>query len=309
MVRYVLVLVVLSGALGAAAQVPNFSSRSEFVVVDVTVKDKKGGYVQGLSRDSFKIFEDGRPQTVQVFTNEDAPVTVGLVIDNSSSMQPNRDRVITAAAAFAHASHPEDELCALTFNERVRPVLPADSPFAQGAALLREALIRGITAQGRTALYDGIAAGLSYVGKGHYERRVLVLVGDGGDNASTTTFADVLRQIERLNTVVYTVALIDPVDSDADPKRLARIARTSGGESFAPRDASQVTEVLQRIALDIRRTYTIGYVSTNTARDGTFRRLRVVVDPPDHRAVRVRTRAGYVADGSTEKEASAPHEP
>jgi len=119
---------------------PVFSTESDLVVVHATIKDRGGAYVTGLTRDAFAILEDGRPQNAQLFTGEDAPVTVGLLIDSSGSMQPNRERVIAAAAAFAKASHPNDELFALAFNDSVLAALPPTAPFTSDVAVLQEAL-------------------------------------------------------------------------------------------------------------------------------------------------------------------------
>ena len=274
---------------------PLFYSRSDLVVLHVTVRDKGGAYVAGLSRDTFRVLEDGRPQPITFFTSEDRPVTFGLLIDGSGSMQANRDLVVTAAASFAAASNPDDEMCALLFNEHVYPVLPPGAPFTSDVGVLREALARTISARGRTALYDAVSAGLDHLDRGRYEWKILVLLGDGADNASQTTFMDVIAKIERSNTAIHSIALVDPVDRDAKPKRLEQMSRASGGEAFTPRDVRHVTDALRQIALDIRRTYTIGYVPMNAARDGALRRLQVVVDAPDRRSVVVRSRAGYVA--------------
>jgi VWFA-related protein len=288
-----LVILPLSETVGQDR--PVFSTESDLVVVHATIKDRDGAYVTGLTRDAFAILEDGRPQNAQLFTSEDAPVTVGLLIDSSGSMQPNRDRVIAAAAAFAESSHPSDELFALAFNDSVRAALPPTAPFTSDVAILQYALTNTIRAYGRTALFDAIAAGLDYLGRGRHERRVLVIVSDGGDNASQTTFEEVVTKTQASNAVIYTVALVDPVERDTNPGLLRRIAQANGGEAFAPRNADDITEVLQHIARDIRHTYTLGYVSTNSARDGAFRRIRLIVHSPDRRRLVVRTRSGYLA--------------
>ena len=275
---------------------PVFSTESDLVVLHATIKDRSGAYVTGLTRDAFAILEDGRPQTPQLFTSEDAPVTVGLLIDSSGSMQPNRDRVIAAATTFAEASHAGDELFALAFNDSVSAVLPPTAPFTSDVAVLQDALKNTIRAYGRTALFDAIAAGLEYLGRGSHERRVLVIVSDGGDNASQTTLDEVVTRTQASNAVIYTVALADPVDRDANPALLGRIAQANGGEAFAPKNVEDITEVLQHIARDIRHTYTIGYVSTNTVRDGAFRQIRLIVHSPDRRRLAVRTRVGYLAN-------------
>jgi Ca-activated chloride channel family protein len=288
-------LLSLPSSVMVAQDRPVFSTGSDLVVVHATITDRGGAYVTGLTRDAFAILEDGRPQNAQLFTSEDAPVTVGLLIDSSGSMQPNRNRVIAAAAAFAEASHPSDELFALAFNDSVSAALPPPAPFTSDAGVLQDALAHTIRAYGRTALFDAIAAGLDYLGRGRHERRVLVIVSDGGDNASHTTFEEVVTKTQASNAVIYSVALVDPVERDTNPGLLRRIAQANGGEAFAPRNADDITEVLQRIARDIRHTYTLGYESTNSARDGAFRRIRLIVQSPDRRRLVVRTRSGYLA--------------
>jgi VWFA-related protein len=273
---------------------PVFSARSELVVLHVMVKDRKGAYVSGLGPEAFTVFEDGQPQLIQFFATQDAPVTVGLLVDSSGSMLPLRDRVIAAAGLFADTSNPEDEIFALAFNEDVRAALPREAPFTGDADTLRTALARTISARGRTALYDAMLAGLKYVATGGHLRKVLVVISDGGDNASTTTLEQVLQQIRIANTVIYGIALIDPVDRDANPRRLKQFADTSGGEAFQPRDVAQIGDVFEHIARDIRNTYTIGYVPDDVTRDGRFRRIRVAVNLPGRPALSVRTRQGYV---------------
>jgi VWFA-related protein len=274
---------------------PAFSSHSELVVLHATITDQAGAYVTGLTREAFAILEDGQPQSPQLFASDEAPVTVGLLVDSSGSMQPNRERVIAAVAAFAEARHPRDELFALAFNDRITAALPPTAPFTSDVAVLQAGLGQAIHTSGRTALFDGIVAGLDYLGRGHHERRVLVIVSDGADNASSATFEEVVAKTRASNVVVYTVALVDPVDRSGNPGLLKRIAQANGGDGFAPNNVGDISEVLQRIARDIRHTYTIGYVSTNPARDGAFRQIRLVVRSPDRRRLVVRTRSGYLA--------------
>jgi VWFA-related protein len=278
----------------AAQEAPVFTSESALVVLHVTVKDKQGRYVGGLSRDAFDIFEDGRPQAISFFTAEDAPVTVGLLIDSSGSMYANRDLVVAAATAFVERSNPRDEVFGLTFNESVQPALPPGTQFTSDSQVLRRALADTIKARGRTALYDAIADGIDYLADGQYERKVLVVVSDGGDNASETTFDQILEKVQSSNVVIHAVALIDPGDPDSNPKRLRQLAEASGGIAFRPGDAGEVRDALQRVALDIRSAYTVGYAPADTATGG-FRRIRAGVRAPSAKGVVVRTRAGYMA--------------
>lgn len=285
-------------ATGLRAQqegVPIFSADSELVVLQVTVTDNRGAYVDGLSRDAFGVIEDGVPQTVRFFADADTPVTVGLLVDSSGSMYANRRLVIAGAASFADASHPRDEIFALAFNETVRPALPSTSPFTSDGTVLRAALERVIAARGRTALYDAIAAGVDYLGRGTRQRKVLVVLSDGADNASRITREAAVRQAQASNAAIYTIALVDPAARDANPALLRDLARESGGESFRPDEPGEIAAAFDRIARDIRRTYTLGYIPSNSAHDGAFRRVRVVVTAPPGRSLVVRSRAGYTA--------------
>jgi Ca-activated chloride channel family protein len=274
---------------------PLFSTTTQLVVLNVTVADRKGRYVGGLSKDAFWVFEDAQSQTISLFASEDAPVTVGLLIDSSGSMRSNLGPVIAAAVPFVEISNPADEVFALTFNDDVRAVLPAGTLFTNDAGRLRDALSRAVVARGRTALYDAIAQGLVYASKGSHARKVLVIVSDGGDNASDATFDQILRDALRSNVVIYTVGLIDELDTDADPKRLKQLAETTGGEAFRPRDVRQITTLLPQIARDLRHAYTIGYVPAPSNRSETFRRVRVAARSSTGEPLVVRTRAGYLA--------------
>jgi Mg-chelatase subunit ChlD len=280
---------------------PVFSADSELVVLHVTVKDRRGAYVAGLPQEASSVVEDGLAQTVRFFTDTDTPVTVVLLVDSSASMHPNRRLVISGAASFAEASSPRDEIFALAFNEDVYPVLPPTAPFTNDSTVLRAALEHHVSARGRTALYDAITTGVDYLSRGTRERKVLVVLSDGGDNASHATQEASVRRALASNAVIYTIALIIPGVGDANPTLLKELAQASGGESFRPDGPSEISGALGQIARDIRHTYTIGYTSTNTAHDGAFRRVRVVVRAPPGRRLLVRSRAGYLA-GTTKVE-------
>lgn len=292
------------GSIALAQDRPQFKTESELVVLHVTVTDRSGSYISGLPAQAFRVIDESRPQTPRFFLTEDAPVTVGLLIDSSGSMGPVRDRVIAAAAEFVASGNPQDEVFALVFNDDVRPVLTGGRPFTSDADTLRNALSSAFEPRGRTALYDAVAHGLAYVANGTRDRRVLVVLSDGGDNASKANFNDVLTGVQASNTVIYTVALADPLDPDANPKRLGRLAETSGGEAFAPRDVAEVRRAFQQISRDVRHSYTIGYEPLHPDSHASFHRVRVDVKSPDGRGLRVRSRAGYLigrADARTDE--------
>src|SRR5262245_20793727 len=222
--RWVVVVALAAGAaLGGAAQEPaQFSSATDLVVLHVNVKDRHGAYVTDLRQESFTVFEDGRPQTIRFFAKEDAPVTMGLLVDSSASMFERRDEVIAAAAAFTAASNPQDELFALLFNERVRPTIAGNSPFTNDRDFFRFALARIFVPSGRTALFDAVNAGLEYLRGGRYQRHGLVLISDGGDNASRMTFEEAIARTQASSALVYTVAVSDHGGPRGNPKLLER---------------------------------------------------------------------------------------
>jgi Ca-activated chloride channel family protein len=275
---------------------PVFSAESELVVLHVTIRDRKGAYVSGLKQDAFAVVEEGQAQSVHFFSDTDTPVTVGLLVDGSASMYGNRSLAVAGAAAFAEASGREDELFALAFNEVVSPALPPDMPFTGDSGVLRAGLERTIIARGRTALYDAISAGVDYLARGSRERKVLVVLSDGGDNASRTSRDRAVQKAQSSNAVIYTIALIEPGMRGTNPQLLEELSDSTGGRFFRPSSARDLPAILEQIATEIRNTYTIGYAPTNTARDGGFRRVRVVVTAPPGRPLVVRSRTGYVAD-------------
>lgn len=287
----------------APAEQPVFKAESQLVVLHVSVRDRGGRYVSGLSRDAFTVIDDGQPQDVTLFSGIDVPASIGLVIDNSNSMAASRERVVAAAVALARNSHSQDEVFALAVNEHVReawaPAVIATTRLDQFAAAMESA----ITARGMTALYDGVAEGLRRVRRGVHTRQVLILVSDGGDNASTTTENEIVRDARAADAVIYTVGLIDPLVRDGNPGLLRRLARETGGESFQPRNLDDVPPTLERIARDIRSAYTLAYTPTAAAghASGPRRRtVRVYVRAPDGQVLRVRTRDGYFADGGSQ---------
>ena len=269
----------------------DFSSAVDAVTLNVRVT-RDGAYVGGLAASAFTVLEDGTPQTITLFASQDTPATVGVIVDSSISVYAMRDTLVEGASALAASANPGDEFFGIAFNEESWPVLPVRQPFTSDVNVLRDALNVGIRPRGRTGLYDAIAAGLRYAARGSLSRRVLVVVSDGGDNASHATLAQVIAATRASDVVLYAVALIDPIDDEARPDVLKHLAAQSGGESFVARNATEVRAAIERIARDIRHTYTLGYVPPNAA-DGAFHRLRVVVASPDRRRVVVSTRDGY----------------
>jgi Ca-activated chloride channel homolog len=298
----VALLAIASAQLTAQQPKPTFSSESQVVVLHVAVRDKKGGYVGGLGQEAFHIVENKQNQAISFFSSQDAPVTVGLLVDSSGSMGPNREMVIAASMAFARTSNPQDEIFVLGFNEQINRPLPPDAPFTSDMPTLQRALMRAITAIGQTAIYNAVNEGLRYVSKGSFDRQILVVVSDGGDNASATTRAQVLASAQASNAVIYTVALVDPLDTEADPGFLAQLSQLTGGQAFRPKNIAGVGDVLQQISRDIRNMYTIGYVpaATIAARKSQLRPVSVDAVLPTGQKLKVRTRRAYLIGDAEE---------
>ncbi|MGO4879671.1 MAG: VWA domain-containing protein [Bryobacteraceae bacterium] len=273
------------------------------VVLPATVTDRQGGFVSNLREQDFQVYEDGRPQPIRLFRNEDVPVTVGLVVDQSASMRPKLADVSAAARSFVASSNRDDEMFVVNFNEKVSLGLPSAIRFTNNTVLLENAITTR-PAGGQTALYDAIAKGLEELQAGSRDKKVLIVVSDGGDNASTRRLAQVMRLAEQSSAVIYTIGVFDEDDPDRNPGVLKRLAQATGGEAFLPNQLSEVRPICERIARDIRHQYTIGYVPTNPASNGAYRAIRVIARVKGHE-LSVRTRTGYIAGGEPKPDEKA----
>lgn len=264
------------------------------VVLHATAHDHKGVLVSGLNKEQFQIYEDGVLQAIKYFSHQDVPVTVGLVIDNSGSMGKKRAEVIAASLAFARSSNPHDQIFVVNFNEHVRFALPGAAPFTDQAPQLEIALSTIITS-GQTALYDAVAAALEQLKKGDRDKKVLIVISDGGDNASRHTLVQIMALARYSDAIIYTIGLFDDEDDDRNPHVLRQLAADTGGDVFLPRSLKEAIPICERIARDIRNQYTIAYVPANRLRDGSYRNIQVKASAPGHGHLLVRTRAGYYA--------------
>lgn len=272
----------------------DFTIRSDvrLVLLDVSVSDRRGSSVSRLSKENFQVLENGRPQRISIFAKEDLPVTVGILVDESFSMTPKRNEVLTAAQTFIEESNPHDEVFVLNFNDRVTRGLPEPMLFSDDIQQLRSALHRGVP-QGKTALYDAIAAGLEQLKLGRRDKKTLIAISDGGDNASRHKRGEVVDLVERSASTVYTIGLYDREDPDRDPGLLKSLARISGGEAYFPASAAGMVPVCRRIANDIRARYTIGYLPPAQNGAGSLRHIRVRVTAPGRTGLTARTRSIY----------------
>jgi Ca-activated chloride channel family protein len=278
-------------------QVGPYAIRSnvDLVVLRASVRDHRGAPVFGLTQENFQVYEDKVLQQIEFFSHEDIPVTAGLVIDNSGSMRRKRSDVIGAALAFARSSNPKDEIFVVNFNEHVSMGLPANSPFTSNVAQLETALSRNVIT-GMTALYDAIAAALEQLRKGKWDKKVLIVVSDGGDNASKRNLAQVMWMVNQSNAAIYTMGIFDQNDEDRNPRVLQRLSRASGGEAFFPKTLQEILPICEQIAHVLRSQYTISFIPPNKKQDGTYRVIEVKArDMSGGRRLSVITRAGYSA--------------
>jgi VWFA-related protein len=265
------------------------------VVMPATVTDRQRGFVSNLVEGDFEVYENGVRQHIRLFRNEDIPVTVGLVVDQSTSMLPKLAEVSAAAQTFVRSSNPQDEMFVVNFNEHVSLGLPGAVRFTNNTVELANAIVVR-PAGGQTALYDAIAKALVELQAGSRDKKVLIVVSDGGDNASVRNLAQVMELAGQSSAVIYTIGVFDEDDQDRNPSVLKRLARATGGEAFFPGQISEVAPICDRIARDIRHQYTIGYVPTNLTRSGVYRSIRVVAREEGHQ-LSVRTRTGYIFGG------------
>jgi Ca-activated chloride channel family protein len=265
---------------------------TELVSLTVTVTDKQGRYVPGLDRGAFAVYEDDVRQEISFFSDRDAPASVGVVFDVSGSMRGEKIlRARDALARFIQTSHPEDEYSLIGFNGSAKLLLDRTR---DSEALIAQ--FGHINPQGNTALYDAVAFGLDALVHSRYAKRALIVISDGEDNKSRSTFNQVKRKSQESGVTIYTI-LIGPLPPRSNSGMIMdQLASASGGKSFFPSNAEAMSEAFERIALELRHQYSVGYAPSNITNDGRWRRLKVAVTPPtgSPRLI-VRSRKGYYA--------------
>ena len=270
------------------------------VVLHVTVLDDRGRFVSDLKPENFRVQEDKVEQKIALFRREDVPVTVGLVIDNSGSMRDKRDRVNAAALTFVKTSNPQDEVFVVNFNDDF--YLDLDKNFTSDLNEMKEALER-IDSRGSTALYDAIIGSLDHLKKGHCDKKVLLVITDGEDNASRKSLDFTMQEAQRSEALIYDVGIYSEEDLKHNRalmkkarRALTTLAQATGGLAFFPERTEDTETICTQIAHDIRNQYTLAYYPTNTNKDGGFRGVQVqAFSPRGHGKLSVRTRSGYYA--------------
>jgi Ca-activated chloride channel family protein len=277
----------------------------DLVALHAAVLDKRGIFVNGLPPDAFKVYEDKVLQKLSVAKQEDVPVSMGLVIDNSGSMFSKRAKVNAAALTFVKTSNPDDEAFVVNFNDDY--YLDTEHDFTSSIPELKEALER-IDARGSTALYDAIIGSLDHLKKAHRDKRVLLVITDGMDNASRHTLTETVNEVQHSDALIYAVGLFGKEDKGATERKarkaLQDLADATGGLAFFPEAVEDTEAICTEIAHDIRNQYTLAYYPTHFERDGTFRSVQVAVSNPNGGGkLTVRTRTGYFAKSASTKAA------
>ncbi len=229
------------------------------VLLPVRVTDANGAFVAGLKREDFRVFENGQLQQLTVFEEGDTPVTVGLVVDHSRSMGPKLPDVVMAVSYFAHSSNSQDEMFVVDFNDDVSIELMKGKALSHDSRELEEA-ITAVSARGRTALYEAISEGLHHLQYGHLGKKALIIISDGGDNASHLKYPEVLARARQSQALIYSIALVGSSEAEENPGLLRRLCKATGGIAYFPGEGESVANVSRDIARDIREQYTLGYV-------------------------------------------------
>lgn len=275
------------------AQEPaRFRADTRLVVLHVTVRNSRGALVTDLDRSAFTVYENGQRQPITLFRRDDLPVSVGILIDNSGSMRPVRARVEAAALAFARASNPDDEMFVINFADRAR----LDVPMTSDIRALEAGVARA-DAIGGTAMHDAIDLAETYLDEhATRDRKALVVITDGNDNASETTLDRIRTRAAERDLVIYGIGLLsgdDPAKAKRAHHELDQLAERTGGAVVYPSTIDDIDGLALDIAHQIRNQYTIAYTPLNQALDGAYRPIRVTIAGGER--LWIRTRAGYRA--------------
>jgi Ca-activated chloride channel family protein len=274
----------------------------DLVLTYATVFDKTGHFVSGLKQDDFKVFEDGVQQSIASFAQEDVPVSMGILLDLSGSMRGKIDQVTKAALAFIRASNPQDQVFLIGFNEEVELL----QDFTSDIDEITDAL-DNIVVMGSTAVYDAIYLGVQKAHAGTKPKKAIVVITDGVDRESYYTLDEMVSKVQESDVQVFTVGFLDPIKkkglfagwSKSVPEKardaLVRISEETGAKAFFPEKVTDLNTIVSEIANELRNQYGIGFISSNSARDGSYRRVRIELADSSASGSKVRYRRGYIA--------------
>lgn len=270
--------------------------RTSLVVVNVSVTDKQFRQISGLNKEHFEIFEDKVRQEIEFFSDEDKPASVGIIFDLSGSMNNKMSRARDAIKAFIDTCHDKDDFFLVGFNERASLL----AELSDGRSVLDKLSLA--EPRGQTALYDAAYLGVEKVKEGRHDKRAILIVSDGQDNASRYNYGELKKLLKEADVQVYCIGILeDGVDAGSVLDRqgqliLEELSRTTGGMAFFPSSYSELEDSVTRIALTLRHQYSIGYVPFNEQRDGKWRKIKVRINAPKGLpSLIVRSKEGYYA--------------
>src|SRR2546422_456495 len=247
----------------------------DLVEVHVNVTDEHDRPIGNLMKDNFSLIEDRIPQEISVFKHEDIPVSLGLVIDNSRSIEPRKQRLDSAALSFVRRGNPDDETFIVHFDDTARMA----RDFTASISELEETLA-SVKPFGQTAIYDALILALDHMQEAKHTKKTILLITHGVDNVSKHTLDEAIEATKRSRVAVYTVGLLSESGGQKAEDSLIRMAEASGGRAYFPQTAEEAGSVMDRVARDLREQYTLGYFPMNPVLNGAWRSVRVQVVPP-----------------------------
>ena len=274
----------------------------DLVAIYASIVDRNNHFVSGLEREQFRVLENGVEQKIETFAQEDVPVSMGIVLDLSGSMRGKIEQVNRAALAFLHAGNAGDDFFLIGFNDDVELL----QDYTDDIDEISDALENTVVA-GKTHLYDAIYLGVEKAQSGVKPKKALVVITDGNDETSYFTLKELIAKIQESDVQVFCVGLLEepPKKSifgrwaNSEAKKyhdvLVNISEETGGNAFFPRGTVEIHAIVKEIARDLRGQYSIGYVSSNTARDGTFRTVKIELSGKKAGDIKIRHRRGYFA--------------
>ena len=272
---------------------------ADLITLTVTVTDTYGRFVTGLNKNSFTILDDKTQQEITFFSDEDAPVSLGIVFDVSGSMGGDKiTRAREALSKFVDTSHARDEYFLIGFNSRAQLLL---NHTRDSDALMQK--LTFVQTHGQTALYDATYLGVERVTRGTHKKRAVLLISDGQDNSSRYTFNELKRMLKESDVIIYAIGIVSPNDDTSlgygGRAILEELAGVSGGKAFFPSTGAEMNDTFERIALELRTQYSIGYRPSAFANDGKWHKLKIRVQPPrGFPRLFVRGREGYFASAT-----------
>jgi Ca-activated chloride channel family protein len=271
---------------------------TEMTLVGASVVDPLGRLVTGLQQENFRVYEDGVEQEIVRFTSEDVPVSIGVIFDMSGSMADKIEKSRQAAVQFFRTSNPQDEFFLVDFNDRAQLI----SPFTASVDELQDRLMY-TGAHGMTALFDGLYLGLSQMRGAHNTKKALLILSDGGDNHSRYSETEVRKFVREADVQIYAIGLFEadggPTPEERNgPTLLGDVTTMTGGRMFAVQNVSDLPDIATKISMELRNQYVLGYRSSDRARDGKWRKIKVKLNPPKGLPpLAVSAKSGYFAPG------------